>query len=171
MDTVISTGGTAPDFELPDLNGTVHFLSDYRGVIAVIDFWSAECTWTERTDRELAGYLPEWGNRVVLLPIAANANETRPMIRQVASERGLPLVLHDESGKVAELYGARTTPHFFVVGPEGILRYQGAFDDVTFRKRQPEHDYLVQAVESLLVGEQPDPAETPPYGCVIVRYT
>lgn len=171
MDTIISTGHPAPDFELPGLDGTKHRLADYRGVIAIIDFWSAECTWTERTDRELAGYLPEWGGRVVLLPIASNANETLSTIREVASGRGLPLVLHDERGKVAELFGARTTPHFFLVDPEGILRYQGAFDDVTFRKRQPEHDYLRQAVESLLVGERPDPAQTPPYGCVIVRYT
>ena len=171
MDTVISTGEPAPDFELPDLNGTVHFLSDYRGKIAIVNFWSAECQWTERTDRELAEYLRQWGDRVVVLLVAANTNEPRSLLRQVASERDLPLVLHDQHGKVADLYGASATPQFFVVDPGGVLRYQGAFDDVTFRKREPEHAYLRDSVEALLAGMKPKPAETPPYGCAIVRYT
>jgi peroxiredoxin len=171
MDTLISINQPAPDFELADLNGTVHFLSDYRGVIVILNFWSAECQWTERTDRELAVYLTRWGDRVALLPIASNKNEPLSLLRQKASERSLPLVLHDKNGKVADLYGASTTPEFFVVDPDGILRYQGAFDDVTFRKREPEQDYLRQAVEALLAGQQPDPAQTPPYGCAIVRYT
>ena len=171
MDTLISINQPAPDFELADLNGAVHFLSDYRGMIAIINFWSAECQWTERTDRELVEYLADWGDRAVVLPIAANKNEPLSLLRQKASERGLPLVLHDKSGEVADLYGASTTPEFFVVDSGGILRYQGAFDDVTFRKREPEKAYLRQAVEALLAGEQPDPAQTPPYGCAIVRYT
>ncbi|MFH2102282.1 MAG: hypothetical protein ABIJ39_02840 [Chloroflexota bacterium] len=70
---------------------------------------------------------------------------------------------------VPEAYDAKTTPHLFVVDPDGILRYQGAFDDVTFRQRTPAVGYLAQAVEALLSGGRPDPAETPPYGCALVR--
>jgi hypothetical protein len=77
--------------------------------------------------------------------------------------------LHDSQGLVAE-HGAQTTPHLFLIDPGGFLRYQGAFDDVTFRQRTPTQAYLYQAVEALLAGRLPDPAETPAYGCAIVRY-
>ncbi len=160
----------APDFTLPDLNGTPHRLSDYRGRIVVLNFWSAECPWSARGDETLRAYLDEWGAGVVLLPIASNANEPREMLSRVARERGLPLVLHDASRKVAEAYQAQTTPHLFVIDPQGILRYQGALNDITFRRKTPTRHYLKDAVNALLRGESPQPAETPPYGCTIVYY-
>jgi hypothetical protein len=58
-----------------------------------------------------------------------------------------------------------------VIDATGILRYRGAFDDVTFRQRTPARFYLKEAVEVLLAGKLPDPAETQPYGCTIVRYS
>jgi len=91
-------------------------------------------------------------------------------LSRVAAERDLPLVLHDARHQVADLYGAKTTPHFFVVDPQGILRYQGALDDTTFRKRTPSRFYLRQAVEAMLEGRSPDPGQTTPYGCTIVRF-
>jgi hypothetical protein len=106
---------------------------------------------------------------VTLWTIAANANETETQIRAAAAERGLPGLLRDAHQQVADLYAAQTTPHLFVIDPEGILRYQGALDDVTFRRRTPTVNYVRQAVEALLVGRQPDPDQTPPYGCTIVR--
>jgi hypothetical protein len=91
------------------------------------------------------------------------------LLRSVSGERGLPLLLHDPDQQVADLYGAQTTPHLFVVDPEGILRYQGALDDVTFRRRVPTQQYLLQAVAALLAGELPEVDQTPVYGCMIVR--
>jgi len=70
---------------------------------------------------------------------------------------------------VAGLYGAVTTPHVFVIGADGVLRYTGAPDDVGFRMRTPTRAYLAQAVEALLDGREPDPAETPPFGCALVH--
>lgn len=171
MDAVIENGGRAPDFRLPDLRRVSHALSDFRGRIVILNFWSAECPWAERADRELLTFLDAWKEQVVLLPIASNANELPDLLARVAAERGLPLVLHDAEQKVADLYGARTTPHLFVIDREGILRYQGAFDDVTFRQRTPTQNYLRQAVEAVLAGCQPDPDITPSYGCTLVRYT
>jgi hypothetical protein len=57
-----------------------------------------------------------------------------------------------------------------VIDQAGLLRYQGAVDDVTFRQRTPTRYYLREAVEALLAGRQPQPQETPPYGCTVVRY-
>lgn len=170
MDALISIGKLAPEFTLPDLENKPHALRDYRGRVIVLNFWSAECPWVERADRELLGYLSKWGERVVILPIAANANESRELLARVAIERGLPLVLHDVEQKVANLYRVEITPHLFVIDEQGILRYSGAFDDVTFRQRTPTRKYLLEAVEAVLSGELPDPSETPPYGCALVRF-
>jgi hypothetical protein len=70
---------------------------------------------------------------------------------------------------VADLYQALTTPHVFVIDRDGILRYAGAVDDVSFRQRRPTRFYLDEAVEALLDGQLPAVAETPAYGCTIVR--
>ncbi len=160
----------APDFRLPDLDGTIHHLGNNRGQITILNFWSAECPWTERADLELRAYLLDWGEKVTLWSIASNANEPPDRLRQVAAERGLPVLLHDSTQQVADLYQAQTTPHLFVLDEGGILHYQGAFNDLTFRKRIPNHFYLRQAVDALLAGKDPDPEQTPPYGCTIVRY-
>jgi len=164
----------APPFTLPDLEGALHSLEEQSGRIAgritVLNFWSAECSWCERTDPLLLECLQAWGNKVNLLTIASNANESRELLASTAAARRLPLVLHDRMGQVADLYGAQTTPHLFLIDRDGILRYQGAFDDVTFRQRTPTQFYLNLAVEALLAGRLPDPAETPAYGCTIMRF-
>jgi thiol-disulfide isomerase/thioredoxin len=145
-------------------------LEDFQGKVLVINFWSGECPHSARTDQELAALTKDWGDAVVLLNVASNANETIELLREAAAERGLSLVLHDAQQQVADLYEAATTPHLFVVDAQGILRYRGAFDDMTFRKRTPTQSYLRQAVDALLAGRLPDPADTDPYGCTIVRY-
>jgi hypothetical protein len=61
-------------------------------------------------------------------------------------------------------------PHFYIIDPKGVLRYQGAFDDVTFRQRVSRQAYLEKALEAVLAGGRPDPDQTPPYGCTLVRY-
>ncbi|MFZ5922934.1 MAG: redoxin domain-containing protein [Chloroflexota bacterium] len=159
----------APDFELPDLEGGVHRLSDFRGRIVIVSFWSAECPQVQRVDKLLVPSLAGWGGEVALLPVAANANEPLEALENASITRGLPIVLHDAEGQVADLYEAVTTPHVFVIGRDGILRYRGAFDNVTFRQRQATQSYLADAVAALLDGRLPNPAETQPYGCAIVR--
>ena len=161
----------APEFSLPDLKGMLHPLHETLGQIVILNFWSAECPHAARADAELTAYLKAWGPSVTLLSIASNADEPPDLLAQVAAERGLPMVLIDPKGNIADLYGAVTTPHLFVVDPGGILRYQGAIDDVTFRHRTPTRHYLLDAVDSLIAGALPNPAETPPYGCTIMRFS
>ena len=169
MDALIRTHQPVPDFSLPDLEGKLHRLRDYRGRLAVVNFWSAECPHAARVDSELLAIMKTWGERVTLLPIAANVNEHEELLRETAAERGLPLVLLDRDQQVADRYRALTTPHCFVVDAQGILRYQGAFDNLSFRQRAATQFYLRQAVEAVLAGQPPDPEQTPPYGCAIVR--
>ena len=160
----------APDFSLPDLSGRIHHLSEYRSRIVILNFWSAECPFAERVDWELVRYLREWGERVALLTIAANANESQAQVAAAARQRGLEPVFLGSRSEVPDAYEAQTTPHLFVVDADGVLRYRGAFDDVTFRQRVATRSYLRDAVEALFADRSPDPAETAPYGCFIVRH-
>jgi len=159
----------APDFELPDLQGNIHKLSDYRGRIVIVNFWSCECPHSERTDRSTMACLVQWGGDVEMLSIASNRNESAQMVENVAKTRRLPRVLIDAEQVVANLYEAVATPHVFIIDRDGILRYRGAVDDVTFRHRTASRFFLEEVVEALLEGHLPTLTETPAYGCAIVR--
>ena len=159
----------APDFKLPDLDGNLHRLSDYRGKIVIVNFWSCECPHSERTDKAIMAMFVQWHDDVEMLSIAANRSENVEALKIAADARHLPTVLHDADCSVADLFEAQTTPHVFVIDREGILRYQGSVDDVTFRKRTPSRFFLDEAVESLLERHLPTLTESPAYGCTIVR--
>lgn len=159
----LTIGQPAPLFALTDLDGAPVSLQEFRGGPVLINFWSADCPWVERADLEIAS----WQDRIILLEIAVNANEPYEMLAEAAAERGLRYVLRDPDQQVADLYGAEVTPHFFLVDGDGILRYQGAFDDVTFRQRTPMQFYLIEAIQALLISDPIPVAETPPYGCAI----
>ena len=159
----------APDFQLADLNGDVLQLSQLRGKIVIMNFWSCDCPHSERTDRQLMAMFVQWRDEVALLSVAANRIETREALVAAARDRRLPVVLLDTDHSVADLYEAQTTPQVFVIDRDGILRYAGAVDDVSFRQKRPTRFYLDEAVEALLSGHLPPVAETPSYGCAIVR--
>ena len=159
----------SPDFELPDLRGDLHKLSNYGGKTVIINFWSAECPHSERTDQLMLDSLMRWGEGVVMLPIASNRSESIQIVEDAAKTRGLPTVLMDTEHVVADLYEAVATPHVFVVDREGILRYRGAVDDVRFRQPKSTRFYLEEAIEALLTGGRPALEETLAYGCAIVR--
>ena len=169
MDTVIRAEEQAPQFQLPDLRNKLYSLRDFRGWIVVLNFWSAECNWCERVDQELITFLDSWKDHARVLWIASNANESRDLIQKVATDRNLPVVLLDAYQQVADLYGAQTTPHFFVLDAKRNLRYQGSWDDVTFRQRVAVKVYVPQVVEALIQGFDPLISQTPPYGCALVR--
>ena len=166
---MIEINQPAPDFVLPDLEGGLHRLSDYRGRIVIVNFWSCECPHSERTDKAIMSMFVQWQDDAAMLAIASNRNETDAALKVSARERKLRVVLRDADCAIADQYEAQATPHVFVIDREGVLRYRGAVDDVTFRKRTPTRFFLDEAVEALLAGRTPDVAETVIYGCAIVR--
>lgn len=171
MDPVAVVGREAPRFELNDLIGKHFRLEQERGRVVVLVFWSAECPWSERSDERLARMDSEWdSDEVVLLRVASNANEDPEDLRRTAQERGVDRVLRDPEQIVANLYGAMTTPHVYVIDAEGILRYKGAPDDSSWRQPEPTRNYLVEAVEAAGKGTSIDTEETPGRGCTVVRY-
>ena len=161
----------APDFELRDLAGRFHRLSDYRGRIVIVNFWSADCPHVERTDALMLASLARWGGDVVLLSIASNVNESASDVESASRGRGLPVVLMDARREAADRYGATVTPEVFVIDREGIVRYHGAVDDINFRQRAATRNFLDEAVDILLTGNLPAVAEVPAFGCAIVRET
>ncbi len=170
--TPLSVGSLAPDFSLTDvLSGETYTLGALRGEMVVLNFWSGECPWSRLYDEYFARRGVEWAEQGIwLLHISSNANETAPDIEEAAYELGINMpVLHDPANAVADAYGALTTPHVFLISPHGRIAYQGAVDDRTFRQREPTVNYLDAAIEAVLAGRTPNPANTPAYGCAIVR--
>jgi peroxiredoxin len=168
MDPIIKTGAAAPDFTLKDIDGSQHNLEATRGMITVIVFWSAECPWSARADVTMKKMRSEWGKDVTVLTVASNANESVEEKAKAAVEQGISPLLVDDGGEVARLYGATITPEVFLIDRDGILRYQGAFDDASFRQPEPTRNYLWEAAECVLADENPVPGEIPAYGCTIV---
>lgn len=167
----VQINDTAPDFELPDLNGGIHKLSDYRGQVVVVNFWSCECPHVERTDQLIEGWCEQkWGRYVSLLRIASNPTETKAALIDAAARRRISVLLVDELGSAVESYAAQTTPHVFVISDTGRLRYRGAVDDTSFSRREPTRFYLEEAVDAVLAGKAPAVSDTQPYGCAIIRH-
>ena len=159
----------APDFELRGLDGHLHRLNDYRGRIVIVYFWSVDCPHVERTDAFLRAAMKRWGEDVVLLAIASNANESLSALENASRSRGISTVLIDASHSVADAYAAQITPEVFVIDRAGVLRYRGAMDNVTFRKNKVTRSFVEEAVDALLAGELPPVTEVPAFGCSIIR--
>jgi peroxiredoxin len=171
VDPINTVGENSEIFQLTDIRGDIYSLAKMPGRITVLYFWSAECEWCERVDHELMECLDRWKERVKVLWIAVNANESRFLIERIASERNLPTVLLDDHQQVADLYKAEMTPHFFIVDANGRLAYQGSWDDTSFRQRVATQAYVPDIVEALLQCLIPRISRTPAYGCVLLRYS
>jgi hypothetical protein len=76
-------------------------------------------------------------------------------------------ILMDESGAVGHLYGAKTTPHMYIVGKDGLLLYEGAIDDNRDVAKLGEVNYVAAALTAIVAGEQVAESETRPYGCSV----
>jgi peroxiredoxin len=165
----ILSGLHAPGFSLPNLEGQPISLKDLRNQIVIINFWSAECPTVARVDPLASKLWQKWGKRVILLRIASNANESQEILKQTALERGFSPVLVDHGHAVADLYGAQITPLFFILDKQGIVRYQGAFDGLTFRQQTATRFYLEEAVEAVLAGKESELKYTLSTGCEMTQ--
>lgn len=159
----------APDFELRGLDGRLHRLSGYRGRIVIVNFWSAECPHVVRTDASLRAAMRRWEEEVAWFSVASNANESLAELENAARERGLPTVLMDAKHEAADAYEAQVTPEAFILDREGVVRYHGAVDDVSFSRRVATRSYAEEAVNALLAGTLPSIPKVPAFGCSIIR--
>jgi hypothetical protein len=75
--------------------------------------------------------------------------------------------LLDNGGRIGRLYGARTTPSFFIIGKDGRLLYQGAIDDDVFADGKATRNHVREALSDIAAGKAVRVAETRPYGCAV----
>lgn len=171
-----AVGETAPGFSLKDLDGTAHRLDQYRGKTVVLEWINPSCPVSRRHAQEKTMIVTSDRHpEVVWLAINSTNPEHGdfvPATEHTAYNRKMGIdypVLYDPSGEVGRAYGARTTPHMYVVGPDGTLLYNGAIDDDP-PGRKPKADrtvYVDRALTSVASGSEPDPAVTRPYGCSV----
>jgi peroxiredoxin len=161
----------APAFTLPDQDGKPVRLSDFAGKVVVLEWTNWDCPWVIRhyekgTMKSLAAKYKDKG--IVWLAINSTHYATAEKDKAWAAKHGLSYpILGDRDGKVGKAYGARTTPHMFVIDTKGAIVYQGAIDDDQ-RWTNPNPTNLVdKALGELLAGQPVSQAQTTPYGCSV----
>jgi peroxiredoxin len=165
-------GKPASSFSLPATDGSLHAPDGATATVVV--FTCNHCpyalAWHERISAIAHNYS---ALGVKVLAINPNDAERYPRdsleamrARVEAGEfDGLPY-LRDETQEVALAYGAKTTPDVFVLDRGGVLRYRGA-PDADYEDPSQNAGYLRSALDAVLHGREPDPAQTPPVGCSI----
>ncbi len=168
---VLASGSPAPDFSLTDEAGTVHKLADYRGRGVVLEWTNPDCPYVQRhyeadTMEKLSAALG--AKDVVWLAVNSTKSNEPADTAKWRSEQGFGYAtLQDQDGSVGRRYGARTTPHMFVIDAVGVLQYNGAIDDDPRGNKATPVNYVQGAVGAVLASATPDPSATEPYGCSI----
>ena len=170
----IGIGDPAPALALPDTEGNTVALPGPGEAQATVVLWTCNhCPYALAWHDRLTAAAREYAERGVrFLAVNSNDAERYPADspeamaeRYDAEEWGMPY-LHDASQEVASAYGARTTPDLFVFDSALRLRYRGA-PDADYRDPTQAAAWLRSALEAILGGSDPDPAETEPVGCSI----
>ncbi|HTO71162.1 MAG TPA: redoxin domain-containing protein [Myxococcota bacterium] len=167
----LEVGQSVPDFHARDQNGADHSLSQYKGKAVVLEWTNSECPFVERhyqagDMQKLAAALG--AKEVVWLAVNSTYTNTPDDTKTWMKEEGFAYpTLQDPEGKLGHMFGARTTPHMFVIDAGGVLRYRGAIDDDEYGRAEKPKNYVDGAVHALLANASPDPAETQSYGCSV----
>jgi hypothetical protein len=170
----------ATDFTLTDIEGNTHSLSDFAGQVVVLEWLNHGCPFVVKFYQpgKMQSLQERWtGEGVIWLSI----NSTHPSHRDFltpeaeltkANDVGsrATAILHDSDGTVGRLYGARTTPHMFVIDVEGNIVYNGAIDSV--RSTNPADipdaaNFVDAALTALMAGEPIEVTTSRPYGCSV----
>ena len=169
--TTAKIGEQAPGFTLTDTAGKTVKLEDYKGKIVVLDWFNPECPvckghYEKKTIQNLASKFES--KNVVFLAInsggAGQQGHGKDKNATAKKDWGINFpILLDESGKVGRTYGAKTTPHCFVIDTKGTLVYAGAIDDGA--KGKATVNYVEKAVNEVLKGESVSTPKTDSFGC------
>lgn len=171
-------GSAAPDFTLPAADGSVVNLKDYAGKLVVLEWHNKGCPFVHKhyDSGNMQALQKEFTAKdVVWLTINSSAEgkqgyETAADALETFKKDGAASthLLLDADGKVGRLYGAKSTPHMFVIDKDGKLAYAGAIDDKPSTDAEDvktAHNYVRAALESLMAGKPVETAATKSYGC------
>ncbi len=173
-------GAPAPAFTATDSRGEKHSLGDFRGKTVILEWTNHDCPYVRKhyeTGNMQALQKEATGKGIVWLSVISSAPGAQG---HVGPERADELtetrdaaptaVLLDPEGEIGKAYDARTTPHMYVIDPEGTLVYMGAIDDrPTARHSDVEgaRNYVREALSALAEGETLSQPVTRAYGCSV----
>lgn len=172
-------GKPAPDFTGKDINGKTHQLSDYKGKVVVLEAYNSDCPFSANhyhsgAMQELQKEFTSKGVIWLLVDSVSPNNSsyrTPEKARAEWQEKKINATawLDDSSGAIGKAFGMKTTPHMFVIDQKGTLVYDGAIDDRPRPNGDPRtaRNYVREAVNKILAGENVEVSETKPYGCAV----
>jgi peroxiredoxin len=176
----VKPGDPAPNFTVVDSNGKQQHLSDYKGKFVVLEWHNQGCPYTKKhyESGNMQQLQKEWtGKGVVWLTVISSAPGTQGFVTPSQENEYLKTmnasptaVLMDIGGTVGHLYEAKTTPHMFVIDPNGTLIYNGAIDDHPTSDKGDipnSKNYVSAALTAAMAGKPVSDAVTRPYGCSV----
>ena len=173
-------GEAAPDFTATDSNGNSHKLADYRGKYVVLEWTNRGCPYTQKqyNSGNMQRLQREWSAKgVIWLTVISSApgqqgyvtaSEENAFVKKINAAP--TAVLLDPTGALGHLYDAKTTPHMFIISPEGTLVYNGAIDDrptTDLADIEGAKNYVSLSLEEAMSGKPVSNPTTRPYGCSV----
>jgi AhpC/TSA family len=166
-------GAAAPAFTLTDSNGRTLSLAEFKGKTVVLEWTSHECPYVGKHYRgnNMQALQKKWtGQGVAWLSVISSAPGQPGYVspqqaNKLTADRGAAptAVVFDPTGKVGHAYGARTTPHMYVIDGEGALVYKGGIDDQPTARLQ----FVDQALSEISQGKPVSVTSSRAYGCSI----
>lgn len=178
--TAARVGEAAPDFTATDSNGKTHHLADYKGKYVVLEWHNQGCPYTRKhyESGNMQHLQKEWtGKGIVWFTVISSAPGTQGYVTAPQENDYLKkmnaaptAVLLDPDGNLGHLYAAKTTPHMYIINPQGVLVYNGAIDDHPTPDQADiaaSKNYVSTALQEALSGKPISDAATRPYGCSV----
>jgi peroxiredoxin len=176
----VRVGEPAPDFTGTDSHGQAHRLSDYKGKFVVLEWHNQGCPYTKKhyQSGNMQRLQKEWTAKgVVWFTVISSAPGTQGYVTPdeenayLQKMKAVPTaVLLDPKGEIGRQYSAKTTPHMFIISPEGALIYDGAIDDrptSDVADIESARNYVSLALAEAMAGKQVNTPVTRPYGCSV----
>lgn len=174
----VKVGDAAPDFALTDATGMPWTLSDFKGKYVVLEWTNFGCPFVKKfySNGDMQALQAKYTDKeVVWLSICSSApgkqgHCTAEEVGKLVADQKVAgsAYLTDEDGKVGKLYGAKTTPHIFIIDPDQTLIYQGAIDSIRSTDSADiakAENYVSKTLDTAMAGGPVDPASTKSYGC------
>jgi peroxiredoxin len=165
----LALGDPGPPFSLPGVDGREHSLGEHVGTPVAVVFSCCHCPYVRAWEDRLNAIARDYAGRAPLLAVNANHHlgDSFENMQERAVEKGFVFpFLRDETQEVARAYGAQRTPEAFLLDAEHRLAYHGA-PDSDYTHEAGADPWLRSALDTVLAGETPQLAETPPVGCTI----
>lgn len=170
--TTLGVGNVAPDFTGTDQHGNEVNLSDHAGKIVVLEWTSPACPFVvahySDEQRTMTKLSEKYGDDVVWLAIDSSNFAKANDLAKWSEDRGIdyPIII-DPSGSIGQIYGAKTTPHMFVIDTSGTIVYEGAIDNNPRGQADNPTNYVETALDAIVSGEKIATTTTKPYGCSV----